>query len=144
MDTSVLVDIALTTRSRHADAVVLAKCLRKLGITIRAPMHVAYEFMSAVRNEVHQSGGRHSSSAAGSNETERIDIWPVPIDAEFIERYPTGRLPDVRSGDLLFLAMAIADGQPLITEDQDLLKKARQAGASAFTITEYLTGNCAH
>ena len=142
MDTSVLVDIALSTRPRHTRAADLAKCFQKCGTVIRAPMHVAYEFMSAVRSEVRQLGGRHSSWAARSNENERIDIWPVPIDSEFIERYPTGTLPEVRSGDLLFLAMAVGDRQPLVTEDQDLLKKARQAGVSAFTIEEYLNANC--
>jgi predicted nucleic acid-binding protein len=105
-------------------------------------MHAAFEFMSAIRNEIHQLGGRHSSWAAQSSESERIDIWPVPIDSEFLARYPTGNLPDIKAGDLLFLAMAAGDSQPLITEDDNLFQKAQQAGVGVFRIADYLTANC--
>ena len=89
VDTCVLVDIALSTRGRHAQAAELARCLIRKGIVIRAPMHAAFEFMCAIRQEVRQLGGSHSSWAAGRDENQRIDIWPVPIDATF--RKSTGR-----------------------------------------------------
>jgi len=105
-------------------------------------MHAAFEFMAAIRNEVRQLGGRHSSWAAGSDEDERIDIWPVPIDSEFLATYRTQNLPDMKAGDLLFLAMAAGDGQALITEDDDLIRKARQAGLPVFRIADYLRAEC--
>ena len=142
VDTCVLVDIALSTRARHAQAVDLARCLRKHDIVIRAPMHAAFEFMCAIRQEVHQLGGRHSSWAAGTDDSERIDIWPVPIDAEFVATYPMQNLPDMRSGDFLFLAMASGDNQALVREDDDLFRKAQLAGVRVFRIATYLASEC--
>ena len=105
-------------------------------------MHAAFEFMAAIRQEVHQVGGKHSSWAAGNDENDRIDIWPVPIDNEFLGRYRVQNLPDTRSGDLPFLAMAVVDNQALVTEDDDLFRKAQQAGARVFRIASYLASDC--
>ncbi len=142
VDTCVLVDIALSTRARHAQAAEFATCLLRKGIVIRVPMHAAFEFMCAVRQEVRQLGGSHSSWAAGSDENQKINIWPVPIDGHFLDRYRSANIPDVRSGDLPFLVMAMVDNVALVTEDDELFRKATQVGVRVFRIAEYLAQEC--
>jgi rRNA-processing protein FCF1 len=51
-------------------------------------------------------------------------------------------LQPTAAGDLLFLAMAAGDGQPIITEDDELIRKARQVGLPVFRIADYLSAAC--
>lgn len=101
-------------------------------------MHAAFEFMCAVRQEVRQLGGSHSSWAAGRDENQKINIWPVPIDGHFLYRYRSANIPDVRSGDLPFLVRAMVDNVALVTEDDEHFGRPRWAGVRVFRIAEYL------
>jgi rRNA-processing protein FCF1 len=65
-------------------------------------------------------------------------MFAVPIDMAFLDHHPTGDLPHLKAGDLIYLAMAKADKVPLITEDQGLYDKAREAGVAVFKISEYV------
>jgi predicted nucleic acid-binding protein len=48
-------------------------------------------------------------------------------------------LPYLPAGDMLFVAMAKKDAEPLITEDRRQLERAREAEVTAFTLAEYLS-----
>jgi predicted nucleic acid-binding protein len=98
-----------------------------------------FKHMSAIRRNVWFEDGHQASYAAKDNQGLQVQLFAVPIDQAFIERYPMVGLPNMKAGDLLYLAMAKADGAHLITEDQELYDKARGAGVTAFKVFEYVS-----
>ena len=138
VDASVLVDFVLENSPRHNGAVRLFTFLLKHQIRVRIPFHAAFEHMSAIRRNVWFEDGQQAPHARQDNQGLQVQLFAVPIDNAFIERYPTVGLPYMKAGDLLYLAMAKADGAPLITEDQELYDKAQKAGITTFKVSEYV------
>jgi predicted nucleic acid-binding protein len=66
-------------------------------------------------------------------------MLPVPIDLAFVTKYVRGEVPDLKSGDMIFVMLAKVDGLDLITEDGRMISEARRLGTSAYTIGEYLS-----
>jgi len=137
LDTSVVIDFVLENSPRHNDAISLIRFLTQRQIRTRIPFHAAFEVQSALRRSVWFERGRQAEHAQKNREELILQLFAVPIDQAFMDHYPTGDLPYLKAGDLLFLAMAKADNQPLITEDQGLYDKAREAGVAVFKISEY-------
>jgi predicted nucleic acid-binding protein len=138
VDTSVLVDFALESAKLHADAVLLFRLLLERGIRIRAPYHAAFEFLATVRRQVLFEGAIQSSQAGVADQSLVVAVHAVPINSAFSNHYTTTGLPQLKAGDLLFLALARGDGATLITEDIDLHKKAVATGVRCFKIRQYL------
>ena len=135
LDTCIVVDMFVETRSRHAQAKLLKEDLLRAKTLIRMPMFGMFEIASAARSELQQNAGRLAPAGPASyNTVLQFDI--VPVDQVFFQKYYSGDLPHLRAGDLVFAAMARVDRVPLITEDVALLKATREMGAAAFTIAE--------
>ena len=137
VDASVVVDFVLENSPRHNDSISLIRFLMERQIRMRVPFHAACEVQSALRRSVWFEHGRQAAHAGKNREDLILQLFAVPIDDAFLDHYATSDLPHLKSGDLLYLAMAKADKVPLITEDQGLYDKAREAGVAVFRISEY-------
>lgn len=137
IDTCVLVDIFISTRPRHAVAVELQKLIRQKSIAVRLPAFALFELHHAIRQERRQNGGiLVQEENSGWQSTLPVEL--VSIDEAFIEQHLTLDLPEVRAGDLVFLALAKGESLSLVTEDVTFKIQAVKAGVSVFTIQEYL------
>lgn len=135
LDTSVLVDIWLTNRARHSDALRLVRLLSNRGIRVATPAHALFELAAAVRQE-----HRHGATDQNLHHTAAnpLAIDSVVIDDAFFERAYAPDLPYLKGSDMIFMALARVDRLPLITEDEKLLMRSREAGVAAYRISEYL------
>lgn len=139
IDTTVLIDFALETEPRHANAVELIKGLVERGVRILVPFHAAIEIMCNISGGVKNNKSIQSPHAANNPNTIQLMLHSVPINLEFMDLYQMADLPYMKAGDILFLALARAGGVPLITEDLKMYEKAKKIiGANAFLVTEYL------
>ena len=136
LDTSALMDILLADRPRHPEGLRLLTYLRATDTVPRIPIFAMFEIASALNQE--KRAGRSEISKAIEGETNGLSIENVPIDEAFFTKYFDSKLPHLRAGDMIFLALAKGDGSPLVTEDRELLAAAKQAGVEAFTITDFL------
>ena len=139
VDTSVLVDIFLKSRPRHADGKQLGRLLMDKNFTVRVPMHAMFELASAMKNEKVTS---HQDSSMPYNEEYTSDngfrVEPIAIDEPFFEKYLDVNLPYLKGGDFIFLCMAKKDNALLITEDNKLYARAKEAGVEVYRIQEFL------
>lgn len=138
VDASVLVDFVLENSTRHNDAIKLFKFLIERQVRIRIPFHGAFEFQSAIIRNVRFEGSSQAPHSEKNHQELKVQMYAVPIDQAFMDLYPTGDLPHLKAGDLIYLAMAKADKIPLITEDQELYDKACEAGVNVFKISQYV------
>jgi predicted nucleic acid-binding protein len=142
LDTSVLMDCFFLDRPEHAQAVELARVLEKAGSTVFIPAHYYFELVSAVLCE---NRVRKQALALGEFKLELpLKTFIVTIDERFVINYlirpaMSGKVIDLKGGDMIFAAIALGLEIPLITEDRKVRSKVRQLGARAFTVREYLT-----
>jgi predicted nucleic acid-binding protein len=143
IDSCVWLDMFLTHRSGHANAALLAERLRREEgeIEILIPMHAEFEITSAIMCEKRSAAaeGRALHPNESISEDRPLKCTLVPIDLQFFHRHATGEMPDLKSGDMIFVLLALHDGLDLVTEDKKMLSEARRLGVSAFTTAEYLT-----
>lgn len=133
VDTNVLVDMHLSHRPRHQEALKLKHYLDSHSIRLKIPMHAMFEIASALQSEFRTVGRSGFQISQGVIYTD-----PVPIDWDFIDRYFEADLPYLRAGDLIFVAMAKRDQALLITEDDDLYKVAKSVGVAVYRTKEFL------
>ncbi len=138
LDTCVLVDIFMATRPRHLIATELRNFIQCNSVKVRVPAFAMFELHHAIRQEQRLSDGK-LLTGSDAGEQNGISVELVPIDDAFAQRHLTLDLPEVRAGDLVFLALAKGENLPLITEDQPFKRKASNAGVRVFGIQEYLT-----
>jgi predicted nucleic acid-binding protein len=81
-------------------------------------------------------GGLHVNEAISEDRPFKFTL--VPIDQKFLDRHLIGEMPDLESGDMIFVLLALHDALDLVTEDKKMLREARRMGASVFTTSEYL------
>lgn len=137
LDTCVLVDMFMSSRPRHRQAIELRSLIRAKSIRVRIPAFAMFEVTHAIRQEKRLSNGvLLSGSEAG--EANGLSVELVAIDEAFIQRHLTLDLPETRAGDLVFLALAKGESMPLVTEDIPFRTIAAKAGVSVFGIDEYL------
>jgi len=74
----------------------------------------------------------------GFTENSAIKLNTLDINQEFFNKYFNPKLPYTRAGDTLLLSVAYKDKMPLITEDNDLNKKAKELDLEVFSIDEYI------
>lgn len=136
IDTSVLVDMFVTTRPRHERALALVRQLQRLPVPVQIPMTAMFELAAAMKEE--GLAGRLKVSGTNFTPEAPLTLTTIDIDQAFFTRYYDAALPPIKAGDLIFLALAKGTGAALITEDQQLLRIARECGIIAYTIKEYL------
>jgi predicted nucleic acid-binding protein len=140
LDTCVILDCLLENRSRHADAVRLAKALQECGEVALIPMNACFEITSGICCEKRTQG---KTPKLGELEDLPCKQKLIPIDTDFLRDYffdPLGRgqLIDLKGGDMILVAMALRHGATLITEDKKMGKVARDLGVRVQSIAEYL------
>ena len=134
VDTSVIVDMFLTTSSRHPDAKKILKYLNETQKPVRIPMFALFEIHSALQNiKINLKSGKLKFYGEIS-----LDLEPIPIDQDFIKKYLIKDLPYLKAADLIFVAMAKVDGCILITEDKEQYNKSKSFGVKSYRIEEFL------
>lgn len=138
VDTCVLVDLMLTTRSRHGTVRSLYQYLSTSGLTILVPAHALFEAKSALMNEkiTHDNMLSFNSDLTWR---QPLLIRFIAIDGTFLDLYLGEQLPYLKGGDMIFLAIANRHRVPLITADNAILQKGRELGITVYTPAEYLT-----
>lgn len=135
IDTSVLTDIFLESRPRHLQARKLALYLVTNNIRIKFPFHALFELSCAMKDE------RRSPSFQeyeGITENNPLLVDPIPVDENFFSTYFNPKLPYLKAGDLLFVALARGENAILITEDKNQFKAAIDIGIEAYKLEEFL------
>ena len=140
LDTSVIVDMFLEARPRHALAVRLAHDILKHGVKIRLPMHALLEIRSAISSEqlARLETGTILFARGVFEEANPLVLDIIPIDEQFITKYNDPAIPSLRAGDFPFVAIAKVEGIPLVTEDNAQQQACKAAGAQVYSIAEYL------
>jgi predicted nucleic acid-binding protein len=138
LDTSVLVDIFLTSNPRHAKASGMKRLIASAGLKVRLPAHGMFELAAAMKQQKISANGRALVFNPAISEADPLHIEPVAVDEKFFEDYFSVDLPYLKGGDLIFVALAKGDGIDLVTEDKKQYAAAKQAGVSVFDIEEYI------
>ena len=125
IDTCVHLDMFLPARPRHANAALLAERLRQKDgeIELYEPMHAFFEFTNAIMCEKRSAAaeGRALHLNESISEDDALKFTFVNIDLQFFHRYATGEMPDLKSGDMIFVLLALHDGLDLVTEDKKII-----------------------
>ena len=137
IDASVLVDMWVTNRTRHSLALKLAHYIKASKRTVTIPMHALLEVKCAIDNE-RQTPEHGNLRNDLFTEDEPLPVKYIAIDNAFIHKYLDLSVPYIRAGDLPYILIARKHNCPLITEDNQQYKVAKQAGVDAYTINEYL------
>lgn len=135
VDTCVLIDMFVKSRSRHSQAQQLVTYLHDSGRTVMAPMHAMFEFKHAWDDE---KASLSSEFPSPNTKDCPLQLYTVWLDATFFNNCYRPDLPRLKAGDMIFVALAKSDGKPLITEDSEMHKKANEFGVDAYTIQEFL------
>lgn len=137
-DTSVMVDIVLTSRPRHADGDKLRAYLKANNLRLRFPMHGMFELGAALHNEKIGAKGAKLPFNQNMPEASPLEADPIAVDQAFFAKYFDPGLPYLKGGDLIFVAMAKKDGAVLITEDTKQYDAAKAAGVEVYRIAAFL------
>lgn len=136
VDTSVMVDMLLSIRTRHPEALTLAKQFRHFGFQPTLPCHAFFEIATAIRNERMQKEGKISMGIFTKEFPLGVKI--IPIDMQFVHEHIDHTIPYMKAGDLIFVAIAKKQGLAIVTEDKLQYERATQGGVKAFTIKQFL------
>ena len=139
IDTCVILDMFLIHRPEHARAARLVEELNERNIEVLLPMHAFFELTSAIMCEKRLAQGRGLVGNAAISKEQPLKLTQVPIDLKFVDRYATGQMPDLASGDMIFVLLAYHDGLDLVTEDAKMLREAQRFGVAAFNVSDYLS-----
>ncbi|MDA2935402.1 hypothetical protein MYX82_13850 [Acidobacteria bacterium AH-259-D05] len=137
-DASFLMDVFFTHRANHATAAQLADLMIERSLKCRIPMHGIFELTSAIMCEKRIHGSLSDKSNKRIDESRPLVMEHVPIDQAFITKYMVDEIPDLKSGDMIYVVIARVDGQDLITEDKKMYAEAKRLGVSVFTAQEYI------
>ena len=138
IDTCVLLDILISSRARHEEAQKLADYLHTSDRTAEVPIHAVFEIRSGWKNEEMQASPKALPVSTRHIKETPFQIVTIDIDQEFIDEYYRPDLPYLKAGDMIFVAMAKGDGKPLITEDEEMYKKAQTFDVEVYKIQEFL------
>jgi predicted nucleic acid-binding protein len=139
IDTSVIVDILLSSRDRHEVAAKLGDYLVEKKVLVRAPTFSLFELAAALRHEKDFSSDfRPGKLADNTSEAHPLYFEFVDVDQGFFLTYFDDKLPYTKAGDLLLLSMAKTEQRPLVTEDKGLRDRAQSVGVEVFSTVEYL------
>jgi predicted nucleic acid-binding protein len=142
VDTCVLADLLFTNRDRHAEASKACHLLPQLGKRALVPAHGFFELVSVVFAERHRRSAPLELASFAKSLPFELDI--VDINLKFIESHLIAGLSDREDdlnssgGDMVYLALALGQAIPLITEDNRLRVKASRLGISAYTSREFV------
>lgn len=136
LDTSVLIDILIETRPRHATAKKLADLIRDKNWAIRFPYFGILEIASAIRQEAKAGPTKFADIFTAD---APLSLETVAIDETFMTTYFDENLPYAKAGDLVFIAIARKEGRVLVTEDISQTKAALSGRIDVVNVNEYLS-----
>lgn len=141
LDTSVLMDCMFAERPRHGRAQDLVAWLAQTRRRVFIPAHSYFELMSAILCEYRRLQKPLTLGKAGA--ALPFEFFVVTIGLAFVSEYlltltGSGKVVDLKGGDMIFAALALRHGLPLITEDARLAKVTRSHGGDACDVDEYL------
>lgn len=111
----------------------------KIGQQITMPAHGLFEIICSLKRLSEMERKYVHPEILGQTQ---YTIKTIHIDQEFIEKYSSVEVPYIKAGDHLFLVVAKFNGFPLITRDNGLRDRAKEAGVEVFTPTEFLELKC--
>ena len=138
IDTSVVLDIMLATRSRHSDAKEIGKYIINSGLKVRMPMRGMFEIMCATVNVKIDAISKDQELKGTDAVTEEkpLSFDPVPIDMQFLNDYFDPSIPYIKASDLIFISLAKREGAALITEDDKMYNVAKESNVNVYRIKE--------
>lgn len=135
VDSCVFIDSFDPRSPHHKTSLALLKTLAAKGVVVTMPAHGWFEVqctLQRLRNE-----GRFVGPKIGKHQQYPLKL--IHIDEKFIAKYAIAKLPYIKAGDHIFLAVAKVNNVSLITSDGNMIKIAKAAGVSVFTPAEALT-----
>lgn len=142
LDTNVLTDLLFAERPGHALAVELSALLHATGTRALMPIHVVFEFISAVACERRRHGAPLTLVGRRQNLIP-FEIALVVLDLQFLDEcllapMRAGTLIDVSGGDMIFAAIALRYQLMLVSSDKELRQKASDKGIVALDVSDYM------
>ena len=98
LDTCILIDIMVASRTRHSVACRLNKELKSRGIIIVMPMHAHFELLSATKHEVRKNT-KTEMFKSEEREDDQLEYFGVSINDEFVKKYSCTDLPKMSACD---------------------------------------------
>lgn len=136
LDASVLADIFIKSKKRHALGCRLANYIMKNNIQVTVPMHAVVELKCAIDNERMNPGcGELASAFSDSNP---LKLKTISIDQQFIKNYSDLSIPYIKAGDLIYILVAKKHSGILITEDKKQARVAKKLHIETYSVDEYL------
>jgi rRNA-processing protein FCF1 len=109
--------------------------MAEIGQVITMPAHGLFEITCALKRLSEHDRKYLHPVIFGQT---RYPIEAIHIDQEFIAKYSIVEVPYIKAGDHLYLVVSKLNGYPLITRDNGLRERAKEAGINVFTPTEFL------
>ena len=139
VDTSVILDILVTTRPGHRFAKLIGVYLIDNDIRITVPLHALFEIKSGLLE------AKKDASAIGDELKLNEDVSEgtplkynfLPIDTAFFDKYFDAELPHIKAGDYMYVTVAKNNGLTLLTEDSTQYAVAKEAGVTVYNIEEF-------
>ncbi len=139
VDTSVILDILVTSRPGHKFGKLIGVYLIDNGIKIKVPMHAMFEIKSGLLHAKKAAVDQGASLKLNEDISESTPLQYdfLPIDTAFFAKYFDAELPYIKAGDYMNVAVAKVDGLILLTEDPAQYTAALTAGVTVYTCEEF-------
>ncbi len=135
VDSSVFINSFNQESAFREESIRFLTHMVEIGQRITMPAHGLFEIICSLKRLSEKD--RKYVHPIISGQTQ-YTIEAIHIDQEFIEKYSSVEVPYIKSGDHLFLVVAKFNDYPLITRDNGLRDRAKEAGIEVFTPTEFL------
>jgi predicted nucleic acid-binding protein len=139
IDTSIILDILLTSRPGHRFGKLIGVYLIDNGVRITVPLHAMFEIKSALLHAKHDAAAKGGEIRINEDVSESTPLQYnfIPIDNAFFEKYFDAELPHIKAGDYMNVALAKADGLTLLTDDPVQYDAAKEAGVKVHNSEEF-------
>lgn len=139
VDTSVILDILVTSRPGHRFGKLIGVYLIDNDIRITVPMHALFEIKSGLLEAKKEAvaQGRMLMLNEDVSESTPLKYNFIPIDNPFFDKYFDVELPHIKAGDYMYVALAKVNGLTLLTEDPTQYAVAKEAGVKVYNSEEF-------
>lgn len=139
VDTSVILDILVTSRPGHKYGKLIGVYLIDNGIKIKVPMHAMFEIKAGLLEAKKAAAARGEPLKLNEDISESTPLQYdfLPIDNAFFAKYFDAELPHIKAGDYMNVAVAKVHGLILLTEDSAQYTTALTAGVTVHTCEEF-------
>ncbi|MGD9642637.1 MAG: type II toxin-antitoxin system VapC family toxin [Elusimicrobiales bacterium] len=134
VDTCVFVDSFDPASCFHDESLSLLTELSRRKILISMPAHGWFEVQCALQHLTDEH--RFVPPVILGEMSYTIEL--IHIDNNFIERYKLEKIPYIKAGDHIFIAVAKKNNYPLITNDRKMIEVAKRCGIRVFTPGEFV------